>query len=198
MAAARSEIMRAVGLGAVLAAVLAALAAAVVTRRITRPLVEKAAATESFTRGDPHPERLLRAAPGELGVLGVLGRAFTSMAAALRRQEQLRRAVVADIAHELRTPVTILRGETEQLLDGSAEPTTARLVSLHDEVLRLQRVTDDLASLSAADAAGITLATEPVDLAALAADAVRSMGNVLGEAELQCHVAGSGRRHGPR
>jgi two-component system sensor histidine kinase BaeS len=92
--------------------------------------------------------------------------------------------VVADVAHELRTPVTILRGQTEQLLDGIAEPTTAALVSLHDEVLRLERLTDDLATLSAADAAGLALRTAPIDLATLTRSAVEAMNATFDDAGL--------------
>ena len=181
---ARDALLRTVGLGAALAVLLAGLAAVFVTRRMSRPLVALAAATRSFAAGDPEPERLLRPAPGELGDVG---RSFTAMAATVRRQDELRRAVVADVAHELRTPVTILRGQTEQLLDGIATPTTARLVSLHDEVLRLERLTDDLAALSAADAAGLALHTVPVDLAKLTRSAVEAMTAGFDDAEL--HVA---------
>lgn len=172
VAAARDALLRSVGLGAALAVLLAGVVAAFVTRRMSRPLVALADATRSFAAGDPEPERLLRPAPGELGEVG---RSFTAMAATVRRQDELRRGVVADVAHELRTPVTILRGQTEQLLDGIATPTSARLVSLHDEVLRLERLTDDLATLSAADAAGLALHTTPIDLAKLTTGAVEAM-----------------------
>lgn len=179
--AARDALLRTVGIGAALAVLLAAVAAVFVTRSMSRPLVALATATRSFAAGDPNPERLLQPAPGELGDVA---RSFTAMAASVRRQDELRRAVVADVAHELRTPVTILRGQTEQLLDGIAPPTTAALVSLHDEVLRLQRLTDDLATLSAADAAGLALHTAPVDLAKLTRGAVEAMSATFDDAGL--------------
>ena len=185
LAETRAALLRAVWIGAALAALLATVAAVFVSRRMTRPVVALTAATRAFAAGDPDADRLVRPGPGELGEVG---RAFTAMAASVRRQDELRRTVVADVAHELRTPVTILRGQTEQLLDGIAEPTPARLVSLHDEVLRLQRLTDDLATLSAADAAGLALHLEPIDLAALARQAVEAMQASFDDAELHTSV----------
>ncbi len=79
------------------------------------------------------------------------------MADSLEREDELRRALVADVAHELRTPVPILQGSCEELADGLAEPTPERLASLHEEVLRLGRVVDDLGTLASAEAAGLRL-----------------------------------------
>ena len=83
------------------------------------------------------------------------------MAGTLDRQEQIRRNLVADVAHELRTPIAILQAGHEALLDGVAEPTPAELGSLRDEVLRLARMVGDLQTLAAADAAALNLAREP-------------------------------------
>ena len=185
VAAAREALLRNVGLGAALAIALAAVAAGFVARRMSRPVAALTAATRAFAAGDPHASQLVRPGPGELGELGA---AFTSMAATVRRQDDLRRSVVADVAHELRTPVTVLRGQTEALLDGIASPTPHQLVSLHDEVLRLERLTDDLATLSAADAAGLSLHTEPTDLGALARRAIDSLATVFDDAGVALRV----------
>ena len=75
----------------------------------------------------------------------------------LDRQEQMRRDLVADVAHELRTPIAVLQAGHEALLDGVTEPTPAQLASLRDEVLRLARMVDDLQTLAAADAAALQL-----------------------------------------
>lgn len=177
---ARDAIMRAVGAGALLAVVLAAAAALVVSRRTTRPLTALAAAAEALERGDPDATSLLRPGPGELGQVSD---AFAHMAAALQREDELRRALVADTAHELRTPVTILRGATEELLDGLAEPTSGKLTSLHDEVLRLGRLVEDLSALAAAQSAALTLDRAPADLAKIAT-------HVAGELQPQFEDAG--------
>jgi two-component system sensor histidine kinase BaeS len=97
------------------------------------------------------------------------------MADNLDRQEQLRRDLVADVAHELRTPIAILQAGHEALLDGVAEPTPEQLGSLRDEVLRLGRMVGDLQELAAADAAALHLTLRECDLADVAADAASSL-----------------------
>jgi len=109
------------------------------------------------------------------GELRELGTAFDQMAGTLDRQEQIRRNLVADVAHELRTPIAVLQAGHEALLDGVAEPTPAELGSLRDEVLRLARMVGDLQTLAAADAAALNLTRTPTDLAELAATAADSL-----------------------
>jgi two-component system sensor histidine kinase BaeS len=95
-----------------------------------------------------------------------LARAFNAMGDALAAQEQVRRRMVTDVAHELRTPLTNLRCELEAIQDGLAAPDGARLGSLHEEVLHLGRLVDDLQELALADAGALTLQRERVDLGA--------------------------------
>ena len=83
--------------------------------------------------------------------LGQLARDFNDMAAALEQSEQARRRWVADISHELRTPITILRGELEALQDGIRPLTPGAIDSLFGEVMRLNRLTEDLYQLSLSD-----------------------------------------------
>ena len=97
------------------------------------------------------------------------------MADTRARHDQLRRDLVADLAHELRTPVAVLQAGHEALLDGVAEPTSAELASLRDEVLRLARMVDALQALSAADAAAMQLTRYQCDLAEVAAAAADSL-----------------------
>ena len=167
---------------------LLAAAALWVSRRTTRPLTALAAAAGAVERGDPHAVSLLRPGPGELGQVSA---AFSRMASTLQREDELRRAMVADTAHELRTPVTILRGATEELLDGLAEPTTGKLTSLHDEVLRLERLVDDLSALAAAQSAALTLDRAPADLAKIAAHAASELQAQFEDAEVHLDVNAS-------
>jgi two-component system sensor histidine kinase BaeS len=97
------------------------------------------------------------------------------MADTMDRQEQLRRDLVADVAHELRTPVAVLQAGHEALLDGVTRPTPDHLASLRDEVLRLVRMVSDLQTLAAADAAALHLSRRRCDLAGIAATATDSM-----------------------
>jgi two-component system sensor histidine kinase BaeS len=182
---ARDAILRAVWLGAAITVALAAIAALLVSRRTTRPLTALAAAAGAVGRGEPDAEKLLRPGPGELGQVSA---AFAAMARNLRREDQLRRDMVADIAHELRTPVTILQGGTEELLDGIADPTPGMLTSLHDETLRLGRLVDDLATLAAAQAAALTLNKAPADVGMIAASAAKALAPQFAEAGLRLNL----------
>jgi len=160
------DLLQAIFGAAGLAAVLALLTGLAMARRISRP-VERIIAV---TRAMGHGERTARvgdmAAPSELRELAT---AFDQLADTRDRQDQLRRDLVADIAHELRTPVAVLQAGHEALLDGITEPTPDQLGSLRDEVLRLARMVGDLQTLAAADAAGLHLIRRPCDLAGLAA-----------------------------
>jgi two-component system sensor histidine kinase BaeS len=177
--------LRAVGYGALAAVALAAAAALLVSRRTTRPLTALAAAAGAVERGEDGAEKLLRPGPGELGQVSA---AFATMARSLRHEDRLRRDMVADIAHELRTPVTILQGGTEELLDGIADPDPARLTSLHDETLRLGRLVDDLATLAAAQAAALTLHPVPAELGKIAATAADALESQVTEAGLRLNL----------
>ena len=168
----QTALLRAIAGTAGLAALLALLTGLAVARRITRPVTRLIAATRAMAAGD----RAARV--GEIRAaeeLRELAAAFDQMASTLDRQEQIRRNLVADVAHELRTPIAILQAGHEALLDGVAEPTPAELGSLRDEVLRLARMVGDLQTLAAADAAALNLARQPCDLAGLAAAAADSL-----------------------
>lgn len=110
--------------------------------------------------------------------LGQLALNFNDMAAALEQSEQARRRWVADISHELRTPLAILRGELEALQDGIRPLSREAVDSLFGDVMRLNRLTDDLYQLSLSDLGALSyrkIEVDPVeileeDLAALAAE----------------------------
>jgi two-component system sensor histidine kinase BaeS len=168
----QTALLRAIAGAAGLAAVLALLTGLAVARRITRPVGKLIAATRAMGRGDRTARVGQIPAPGELGELAT---AFDQMADTLDRQEQLRRALVADVAHELRTPIAVLQAGHEALLDGVVEPSPAQLASLRDEVLRLARMVGDLQTLAAAEAAALQLALRRCDLAEVAATAADSL-----------------------
>jgi signal transduction histidine kinase len=168
----RTALWRAIAGAAGLAALLALVTGLLVARRITRPVTRLIAVTRAMGQGDRAARVGPVSAPGEIGELAT---AFDLMANTLDRQEQLRRDLVADVAHELRTPIAVLQAGHEALLDGVAEPTPAQLASLRDEVLRLARMVGDLQTLAAADAAALHLTMSRQDLAAIAASAADSL-----------------------
>ena len=90
------------------------------------------------------------------------------LAETLQREEELRKESVADLAHELRTPVNGLLGRIEAAQDGVLSDESANLAAMHEEAVRLSRLLDDLSSLAEAERPGLLLTVEPVDLAAVA------------------------------
>lgn len=145
--------------GSVLAILSALVVSLLITRQLTTPLRSMTVAARRLASGERHTP-LLVPAQAELGELAL---AFNTMASDLDHQEQLRRQLVADIAHELRTPLSVLRLQVESLEDGVAQPTPETLGSLGQEVGLLQRLVDDLRLLSLAEAGQMTLAPTVID-----------------------------------
>ncbi len=137
-------------LGAVAIALLLSL---VLARTLTKPVRELTAAIRAMAQG-----KLGVAAPvrsrDEIGELTI---AFNQMSGDLARANQLRRQMTADIAHDLRTPLTVIGGYIESLRDGVLEPTPARFDVMHQEVQHLQHLVEDLRTLSLADAGELKL-----------------------------------------
>ncbi|GGJ29611.1 sensor histidine kinase [Streptomyces brasiliensis] len=129
---------------------------ALVATRLVRPLRALTAAAQQ------PPELHVRVPVTTRDETGILAEAFNDLAERRERLEAQRKAMVSDIAHELRSPLTNIRGWLEVTRDGLVEPDPALLDSLHDEALVLQRVIDDLQDLAAADAGTLRLHREPV------------------------------------
>ena len=142
------------------AAIVAVILTLLLSRRITSPIEQLTAAVQQMARGSV-PAHV--AVPGR-DEIARLATAFNAMADSIARQDELRRRMVGDVAHELRTPLTNLRCEIEALQDGLANPDSSRLASLHEEVLHLGHLADDLQDLAVADAGGLQLHCEPIDL----------------------------------
>ena len=136
-------------------------------RRLGTPFADIMSATDAIARGDLSV-RLRENTPGELGNLA---RRFNNMVAELERAEQQRRNLTADIAHELRTPLHIIQGNLEGMLDGVYEPTPENITDILDETRLLARLVDDLQTLSLAEAGQLPLHPTRFLLADLLTDA---------------------------
>jgi histidine kinase len=146
---------------AVGASVLVALAVAVfVARRIVEPVEAMGAAAQRIAAGR-YGERVPVASQDELGELA---KQFNRMAEALQRLERLRKDLVADVAHELRTPLAGLSGYLEGLLDGVLEASPEVLGRMQREVHRLQRLVEDLQELSRVEAGQVKVQPVPTIL----------------------------------
>ncbi|MFG2801406.1 sensor histidine kinase [Streptomyces pseudovenezuelae] len=131
-------------------------ATALVATRLVRPLRALTAAAQQ------PPELHVRVPVTTRDETGILAVAFNDLTERRERLEAQRKAMVSDIAHELRSPLTNIRGWLEVTRDGLVDPDPALLASLHDEALVLQRVIDDLQDLADADAGTLRLHREPV------------------------------------
>jgi len=138
-------------------------------RRIGRPMGDIVAAADRVASGD-FDTRVVEHGPPWLRTVG---RAFNSMTGALQSQDEQRRNLMADIAHELRTPLAVLQGRLEGLLDGVYARDDAHLTELLNDTRALARLVEDLRTLANAESGELRLQKEPTDLSLLIHDAVR-------------------------
>jgi two-component system, OmpR family, sensor histidine kinase BaeS len=150
-------------MSAAIAALIALILGVLLARTLTRPVRELTAATTAMARGALDQSVEVRSRDE----IGELASAFNQMSADLGRASQLRKQMTADLAHDLRTPLSILRGYTEGLQDGRLRGAPAIYTIMHGEVEHLQRLVEDLRVLSLADAGELPLGRRAVDPAAL-------------------------------
>jgi signal transduction histidine kinase len=172
---------------AVLAAgALAVLLTLALSRGILRRVKALTAAVQQMERGDLS-QRVPNNAKDEIGQLA---HAFNAMADSLARIEQLRRNMVSDVAHELRTPLSNIRGYLEAIQDGLVQPTPAAVNSLHEEALLLHRLINDLQELAVAEAGQLKLDRQWVGVGELVDKAVQVVkGRVNGSRVIHTEVA---------
>ncbi|MBC8162637.1 MAG: HAMP domain-containing protein [Roseiflexaceae bacterium] len=144
--------------GATGATMVALLLGMLLARTLTRPLRELTAATESLAQGSLGQQVVVRSRD-ELGTLAV---SFNRMSADLARARVLRRQMTADIAHDLRTPLSVILGYTEALREGKLLPDQDMFDTMHTEAQHLQHLIDDLRVLSLADAGELPLTRQHI------------------------------------
>ncbi|EGX61023.1 MULTISPECIES: ATP-binding protein [Streptomyces] len=176
----QASVNRLLAAGALGAALVALVVGVYTARRATAPIAELTRAADDLAAG----QRDRRAATVPSNEIGQLATAFNTMADRVEREDELRRAFAADVAHELRTPLAILRSELEAVQDGVRDATPKVIDSLHDETLRLGRLIADLETLASADAAAFTLERTSLSLIALVRDATASLAGRFTEAGL--------------
>ncbi|MEU8658291.1 sensor histidine kinase [Actinoplanes philippinensis] len=171
-------------LGAVALLLLAALGTAGIARRVSRPVRLLTGASLQLAAG-----RLdVRVPTRGQDELARLSGAFNAMAEALQRSEERQRRLIADVAHELRTPLSNLRGYLEGLADGVIEPSPELFASLHEETLLQRRILDDLQVLALAEAGELGYDPVPFDLSELTEMAATAHRVVAGHAGIEVVV----------
>jgi signal transduction histidine kinase len=137
-------------------------------RRIVRPVRALATAAHRVADGDLS-QRIPVTSDDELGEMAA---AFNTMAAELEQQLELRHRAMADVAHELRTPLSVLQIQLESIEDGLTDPTPEVVAGLQDDLAHLRRLVEDLRVLSLADAGELHVEAEPVEMGGLIRDVV--------------------------
>ena len=154
------QIQRTVVFVALLAVGLGILLSVILTRTITSPLQSLARAARTLSQREFHyrvPER----GPEEVAAVA---RAFNEMATALEEAEERQRQLLADIAHELRTPLSVLQANLRAMLDGVYPLEPKEIAALYDEARHVNRLVDDLHVLALADIGQLPLKEETVDV----------------------------------
>lgn len=147
----------------------ASLLALILARRLVRPLQELAKATHALALGQYE----VRVPVNSDDELGQLSSDFNAMAHGLQNSEQARRQFIADISHELRTPLAVLGGEIEALQDGVRPLNQQAVNSLHVEVVRLNRLVEDLYQLALSDVGALTYRKGELDVVELLVESLQ-------------------------
>src|SRR3972149_1444477 len=145
--------------GAMIGAVIALLLGTFLSRTLTRPIRELTQATHAVSEGDLSPQVPVRSSDE----LGELAKAFNKMSAELSRSVNVRRQMTADIAHELRTPLSLILGHAEAVHDGVLQPTRENFEIIREEAARLEHLVNDLRTLSLADAGELTISLQTIE-----------------------------------
>lgn len=152
-------VQRAILLSGAAATVVALLLGILLARTISRPLQDLTQATHLVAEGDLNHEVPVRTQDE----IGELAQSFNQMISRLAHANQLRRQMTADIAHDLRTPTSVIMGYTEALSDGKFQGTPEMFQIMHQEAQHLNHLIDDLRTLSLADAGELPLMKQQVE-----------------------------------
>ncbi|SNY47430.1 sensor histidine kinase [Paractinoplanes atraurantiacus] len=148
--------------------IVAILGTFLIARQVSRPVRRLTGASQMLAAGMLDVRVRVK---GE-SELARLAASFNTMAGALEQSEERQRRLIADVAHEMRTPLSNLRGYLEALSDGVVDPSPELFASLHEETLLQGRILDDLQVLALAEAGDLGYTKTPADLTELAATGV--------------------------
>ena len=150
----------AIAISIFIASIVAVLFSIWISKKITNPLRHLVMSTKQIAHGETWNAVTIPTKDE----FHELGEAFNEMADQLERNEKVRQALVADVAHELRTPLSILQGKLESVQEGAIQPTEEVILELTDEVYRLKRLVSDLQQLSLAEAGKLPLNKQQVNI----------------------------------
>lgn len=165
----RTAVTEATLIATTIAALAAGTFSALISRRVTTPVRDMMNASRQIAQGQ-YGRRVATPAnypAADLDEMGQLAHSFNQMASQLQESDTLRRQLIADVSHELTTPLTVIKGSMEGLMDGVLPPEPETFQQVYHEAARLQRLVTDLQELSRVEAGAYPLHIQPLDLGAL-------------------------------
>jgi len=181
-----TSIIQAMLIGLILTSLVALLLGMLLTRHFTQPLNRLMEAVRKVGKGDLSSRVEVKGK----GDIAILARDFNRMTEQLTRNEEVRRNMVADIAHELRTPLAVILGKLESIQEGVIPSTPETILPIHDETLRLIRLVRDLQQLSLAEAGKLPMAMRSVKLRQIVERITEQFAIEFEERGLQVEVVG--------
>ncbi len=181
------QVRRSLLLAALIASVIGVLVGLAFSRNLTRPLDRLALAARAIAAKDlTH-----RVQPSGTIEVANVANAFNDMASSLQKSEELRRNLVADVAHELRTPLSVMQGSLTAQLDGVFPLDLTETAKLYDETRLLSRLVDDLRELAQAEAGQLQLNIGTIDLKGVIAATADAFNSAASEKQVNLIVAAS-------
>lgn len=186
----RAAVSESLLLAASAATVAAVVVSLLVTRRVVAPVRQMMVASRRIAEGNYAERVQVKGAPepDEMDELDQLAVTFNQMADKLERTEAMRRQLIGDVAHELRTPLSTIKGSVEGLMDGVLEPTEANLHQIYREADRLERLVGDLQELSRVEAGAFELHRKTVEVDELVSSATERLAGQFDEKGVRLEI----------
>ena len=172
------------------AAIIAIGVSALIARRVVTPVRALMAASQEIAQGNYGRRVLLPSSRTieALDEMGQLAHTFNQMAAQLEESDALRRQLIGDVSHELLTPLTVIKGSMEGLIDGVLPPEPETFQQVYHEAARLQRLAADLQELSRVEAGAYDVRLQPTDMSALVTEVASRLRRQFDDKEVALHV----------
>jgi signal transduction histidine kinase len=166
------------------ASLVALLLGVFLSRTLSRPIRELTEATRAVAEGNLGLQVPLRSKDE----LGKLAASFNTMSSDLARSTEARKQMTADIAHELRTPLSLIIGHADAVHDGVLPPSKENFEIIREEALRLEHLVDDLRTLSLADAGELSIIPQPVSPQKLLSDLQATYQHIAGQKNVKIQL----------
>ena len=166
--------------GGIATAIVALALGIIFSRSFSRPIQELTAATQDIAKGDLGRKVQIRSKDE----VGKLAKSFNQMSDELKKSLNARRQMTADIAHELRTPVSLILGHSEGVNDGVIKPNRETFNIIREEAIRLERLVEDLRVMTMADAGELVIEPLPVSINDLVDETIKSYSHIAGKKKI--------------